>query len=274
MDFSQINMASLQTLIITYGTRIIGGLLVLMIGWWIIGIINNMLKKVVTKNKIDPTLKPVITSSVSILLKVMLVLAFISTLGVETTSFVAVLGAFGLAAGLAMQGSLGNLAGGFLILFFRPFNVGDYIKAQGHEGFVKEIQLFTTILETADKQTVYLPNGAVSSGDIVNVSQLGLIRLHLAIGIGYGENIGKAREALLKIMQDNPLVLDTPAPSVAVVNLGDSSVDLDMRPWCKPGDAPDVTVQILEAGKIALDNANIEIPFPQQVVHHINAPQG
>ncbi|MGB0931529.1 MAG: mechanosensitive ion channel family protein [Chitinophagales bacterium] len=271
MDFSQINIADLQAQGVLYGTRFIGGILVLVIGWWIISFINSTIRKIVTKNNIDPTLKPVITSTVSILLKVMLLLAFVSTLGVETTSFVAVLGAFGLAAGLAMQGSLGNLAGGFLILFFRPFNVGDYIKAQGYEGFVKEIQLFTTILETHDKQTIYLPNGTVSGGSIVNVSQIGIVRLHLAIGIGYGENIGKAKDAILKVMQKNPLVLNEPAPSVAVVNLGDSSVDLDMRPWCKPGNAPAVTVQILEAAKIALDNAGIEIPFPQQVVHHINA---
>jgi len=270
MDFSQINTASVQELGMTYGTRIIGALLFLIVGWWVVGVINRGIQKIVSKNNLDPTLKPVITSTSSLLLKVMLLLAVISTLGVETTSFVAVLGAFGLAAGLAMQGSLGNLAGGFLILFFRPFNVGDYIRAQGHEGFVKEIQLFTTILETPDKHTIYLPNGAVSSADIVNVSQVGIVRLHLAIGIGYGENIGKAKDVLVKVLQDNPLVLNEPAPSVAVVNLGDSSVDLDMRPWCNAGDAPDVTVQILESAKIALDKAGVEIPFPQQVVHHIN----
>ncbi|MEZ4884110.1 MAG: mechanosensitive ion channel [Chitinophagales bacterium] len=271
MDFSSLDLANIEQLVLTYGTRFVGGFLFLIIGWWVVGIINRTIQKIVNKNRIDPTLKPVITSTTSILLKIMLLLAVISTLGIETTSFVAVLGAFGLAAGLAMQGSLGNLAGGFLILFFRPFNVGDYIKAQGHEGFVKEIQLFTTILETNDKQTIYLPNGSVSGNNIVNMSQAGLIRLHLAIGIGYGENIGKAREALMEVLQNHPLVLQEPAPSVAVVNLGDSSVDLDMRPWCKPLDGPAVTVQILEKGKIALDKAGIEIPFPQRVVHHINA---
>ena len=271
MDFTKMEAGNLQELIFTYGSRLIGGLLVLIIGWWVIGMINNAIRKMMQKNELDPTLKPVITSTTSILLKIMLLLAVVSTLGVQTTSFVAVLGAFGLAAGLALQGSLGNLAGGFLILFFRPFNVGDYIRAQGHEGFVKEIQLFTTALETPDKETIYLPNGGLSSDSIVNVSRIGILRLHLAIGIGYGENIGKAREAILKVMQANPLVLDNPAPSVAVVNLGDSSVDLDMRPWCKAGDAPDVTVQILESAKIALDEAGVDIPFPQQVVHHINA---
>ncbi len=264
------DLSNIQNLIVTYGVRIVGGLLFLIIGWTVIGMINKGIARMVSKNKIDPTLRPVITSTASILLKIMLLLAVVSTMGVETTSFVAVLGAFGLAAGLALQGSLANLAGGFLLLFFRPFNVGDYIKGMGHEGFVKEIQLFTTILETPDKQTVYLPNGALSSGDIVNVSQVGIVRLHLAIGIGYGEDIKKAKDAIVQVMKDNALVLNDPPPSVAVVNLGDSSVDLDMRPWCNAGDAPDVTVQILESAKIALDKAGVDIPFPQQVVHHMN----
>lgn len=265
MDF---NLANIQDLIVKYGIRLVGALLFLIIGWIIVGMIVNGISKMVGKTKMDATLKPVIVSIVSVLLKIMLLLAVVSTLGVETTSFVAVLGAFGLAFGLAMQGSLGNLAGGVLLLFFRPFSVDDYIKGMGHEGFVKEITLFTTILETADKQTIFLPNGALSGGDIVNVSRAGIVRLHLAIGIGYGENIKNAKDVITKVMQNNPLILEHPAPSVAVVNLGDSSVDLDMRPWCKPINAPAVTVQILESAKIALDEAGIEIPFPQRVIHN------
>lgn len=265
------DIPKMTELAIQYGIQITGALVALIIGWWLIGWIVNGITKIVSNKAVDPTLKPVIISTSSLLLKVMLLLAIASTIGIKTTSFVAVLGAAGLAIGLAFQGSLANIAGGFLLLFFRPIEVEDYIKAQGVEGFVEEVTLFTTKLRTPDNQSIYIPNGTLANGNIINASQKGSVRLHLAIGIGYGENIGKAKDILLNVMQQNSMVLQTPAPQVAVVNLGDSSVDLDMRPWCKPIDAPAVTVTILEAAKIALDNANIEIPFPQRVVHQANS---
>ncbi|MGB1205868.1 MAG: mechanosensitive ion channel family protein [Chitinophagales bacterium] len=265
IDFGQLTAVAIQ-----YGTKLLLTLLVLLIGLSIVKAIVNGLDKLLTKQKMDATLKPVIVSTASMLLKVMLILAIAATLGIKTTSFIAVLGAATLGVSMALQGSLGNFAGGVLILFFRPFSVGDYIKAQGAEGFVKEIQLFVTILNTPDNVTVYLPNGALAGGNITNVSQNGTVRLHLAIGIGYGEDIGKAKEILVNVMKNNKMVLNKPAPEVAVVNLGDNSVDLDMRPWCNAGDAPAVTVSILESAKVALDKAGVDIPYPQQVVHHIN----
>ncbi|MGB0839192.1 MAG: mechanosensitive ion channel family protein [Chitinophagales bacterium] len=246
---------------------ILGAILVLIIGWWIIGAIARSIGKALDRSGIDPTVKSVVMSAVNILLKIMLLLAAASTMGIQTTSFVAVLGAVGLAAGFALQGSLANLAGGILITLFRPFKIGDYIKAQGVEGFVKDLQLLVTVIETPDMATHYLPNGALANGNITNASEQGTARLHIPVGIGYGENIQNARNVLVDVMKKHPLVLNNPAPSVAVVNLGGSSVDLDLRPWCNAGDVPGVTVEVLEAAKIALDKANIDIPFPQQVLH-------
>jgi len=257
--------------VLPLGISILKGFVVLIIGWWVIGLIAKALSKILDKTKFDRTLKGVVKSAIGILLKVALLLAVLGTIGIKTTSFVAILGGLSIAAGLALQGSLANLGGSILILFFRPFIVDDYIKAQGEEGFVTEISLFTTTLETPDKVTVFLPNGALAGGNITNVTRNGIIRLHLACGIGYGEDIKAARSVLLEVMHHHPKVLSSPAPEVAVTNLGDSSVDLTLRPWCKPSDAPAVTVEIIEAAKIALDKANIDIPYPQQVVHHINA---
>lgn len=257
--------------VIPYGTKAILCLLLLMIGWWVVGMIVKGISKLIGGKGIDPTIESVLISTLSIVLKILLILAVITTLGVSTTSFVAVFGALSLAAGMAFQGSLGNLAGGLLILMFRPFKVGEYIKAQGEEGFVKEVQLLVTVLETPDKVTVYLPNGSLSANKISNISRQGTLRLHIPVGIGYGADIQQARDVLLAAMKSNPLVLDEPAPSVAVVNLGDSSIDLDLRPWCNSGDAPSVTVSVLEAAKIALDKAEIDIPYPHQVVYMNNA---
>ncbi len=265
-----LDFAKYQDLAIQYGTKFLIAIVLLYIGWKVIGMITKMVTKALDRAKLDATLQPVIASTFSMLLKIMLLIAVASTLGVQATSFVAVLGALTLAIGMAWQGSLGNLAGGVLILFFRPMEVGDYIKAQGVEGFVKEIQLFTTVIETPDKSTIYLPNGTLANGNIENVSQVGQVRLHLPVGISYDADIKQARKILMQVLKNNSMVLQDPAPSVAVVNLGDSSVDLDLRPWCEPGNAPAVTVNILEEAKIALDEANISIPYPHQVVYMHN----
>lgn len=270
MDNVQLDLSQLiADYVIPFGTKLLGAIVILIIGWMIIGVISSIVRKLLNKNNVDKTLQPVISSTISILLKVGLLLAVAATLGIKTTSFIAILGGFSLAAGLAFQGSLGNLAGGLLLLLFRPIKIDDYVKAQGEEGFVKEIQLFTTILRTADNQTVYLPNGALSSGKITNVSENGTVRLHLSVGIGYGEDIQAARKVLLNVMNQHNLVLKDPAPTVGVVNLGDNSVDLDLRPWCRPGDAAAVSGAIIEQAKIALDQAGIDLPYPQRVVHMV-----
>ncbi len=264
---SILDSISLET-IMSYAIPVLKGIAVFIIGWMVVGMIVRGLKSTFDKRGMDETAKGAVLSAISIVLKLMVLLAAISTMGVATSSFVAVLGACSLAAGLAFQGSLSNFAGGLLILGFRPFEVGDYIKAQGAEGFVREVQLLATRLESPDNITHVIPNGALSGGNITNVSRQGTLRLHIPVGIGYGESIDKARSVLMKVMTDHPKVLQTPAPSVAVVNLNDSSVDLDLRPYCNAGDDPGVYVDVLEAAKKALDAEGIDIPFPQTVMHN------
>ncbi len=266
MDFAQ-----MEGYVLLYGTRMVITLVLLFVGWQIIGFFRKKITKILTVRNIDVTLRPIIVSIIDVLMKIMLLLAMASTMGIAITSFIAVLGAASLTIGLALQGSLANLAGSMLLLVFRPFKVDEYIKAQGVEGFVKEITLFSTVLETPDKTTIFLPNGALANGNIINVSRVGIVRLHINIGVSYSANLKNVRKVLLEAMNNNTLVLTEPKAAVVVVALGDSSVDLSLRPWCKANDAPMVTVQVLEEAKEALDKANIEIPYPHQVVYHQNA---
>lgn len=253
--------------IINSGIQLVIALVILIIGLFIIGRVVNAMKSVMTKRGTDPSLISFLGSLVGIGLKAMLIISVAQRLGIETTSFVAVLGAAGLAVGLALQGTLANFAGGVLVLLFKPYKVGNLIDAQGHTGWVKEIQIFVTILTTVDNKTVIIPNGAISNGNITNYSTLGKIRVDLVMGISYQSNIKKAKEVLLEVMHQHDKVLKDPAPFVGVESLGDSSVNLAVRPHCTPEDYWDVYFDLYEAGKIALDEANIEIPFPQVDVH-------
>jgi small conductance mechanosensitive channel len=192
--------------------------------------------------------------------------------GIATTSFVAVLGAAGLAIGLALQGSLANFAGGVLILIFKPYTVGDLIEAQGHLGVVKEVQIFNTILLTPNNKRVIIPNGALSNGSTVNYSAEGDLRVDLTIGIAYESDIPKAKEVLVKMMQENPKVLDDPAPMAAVAELADSSVNLAVRPWCTTADYWGVYFETTEQAKRVLESNGIRIPFPQRDVHLYSEP--
>ncbi|MFC1845451.1 mechanosensitive ion channel family protein, partial [Thermodesulfobacteriota bacterium] len=200
-------------------------------------------------------------------LKLLLFISVASMVGIATTSFIAVLGAAGLAIGLALQGSLGNFAGGVLILIFKPYTVGDLIEAQGHLGVVKEVQIFNTILLTPDNKRVILPNGAVSNGAVVNYSAEGLLRVDLVIGIAYESDIPKAKEVLYKAMADHELVLQNPQSTVAVSELADSSVNLVVRPWCNASNYWQVYFDITESAKVNLEKNGITIPFPQRDIH-------
>jgi small conductance mechanosensitive channel len=188
-------------------------------------------------------------------------------IGIATTSFIAVLGAAGLAVGLALQGSLANFAGGVLILIFKPYNVGDLVEAQGHLGVVKEVQIFNTILLSPSNKRIIIPNGAVSNGSIVNYSVEGKLRVDLVIGISYESDIPKAKDVLFSAMADHELVLKDPEPNVAVSTLADSSVNLVVRPWCKAEDYWQVYFDITEAAKVNLEANGVSIPFPQRDVH-------
>jgi len=187
--------------------------------------------------------------------------------GVATTSFVAVLGAAGLAIGLALQGSLANFAGGVLIMLFKPFKIGDVVNAQGHTGSIEDVSIFVTRMVTPQNRLVIIPNGPLANGNIVNLTAKDFIRVDLTIGIGYGEDIKAARDVLMKVMNSHPKVLKDPAPSVNVKELADSSVNLLLLPYAKTADYWDITFDIQEQSKVALDKAGIEIPFPQRVIH-------
>lgn len=221
---------------------------------------------------VEPSLQSFATSFSSITLKVILVISVASMLGVQTTSFVAILGAAGLAVGLALQGSLGNFAGGVLILLFRPFKVGDVIEAQGFLGKVKEIQVFCTILNTPDNRRIILPNGPLAGGSIVNISAEETRRVDFVFGISYSDDIAKTKQVLNEIAQSDSRIFNDPQPVVAVLELADSSVNLAFRVWCKSEVYWDLFFDIQEKVKTQFDRVGISIPFPQRDLHlHPNA---
>lgn len=252
---------------IEHGPSILGAIIVLLIGLWVVNKVVGLAERLMIKRNLDPSLIPFLRSMLNIILKAMLIISVAGMIGIETTSFVAIIGAAGLAVGLALQGTLQNFAGGVLILIFKPYKVGDLVQAQGHLGVVKEIQIFVTILLTPENKTVIIPNGAISNGDITNFTVEGMIRVDLTFGISYDSDIKAARNALMKVMEDHPKVLKNPAPFVGVVELADSSVNLAVRPYSNPNDYWDVYFDVYETGKEALDAANISIPFPQVDVH-------
>ena len=254
-------------LIVAYGMKVVMAIIVLLIGLWIIVRIVKVTDRMMVKRDVSVSLRGFLKALISILLKVMLIISIAQMVGIQTTSFIAVLGALGLAVGLALQGTLANFAGGVMILLFKPFKVGDLIESQGHLGTVKEIHIFVTILLSPENKTVIIPNAAVSNNDIVNYTTEGLMRVDLVFGISYESNIKDAKDILLKIIENHPKVLKEPAPFVGVKELGDSSVNLAVRPYTKPQDYWGVYFDVVEAGKIALDEAGITIPFPQVDVH-------
>ena len=252
---------------ITYGPKILIALVTLVIGRWLIKKVAGVLSRMMEKNEVDPSLRGFLSSLLSGVLNVLLFISVASSLGIATTSFVAIVGAAGLAVGLALQGTLSNFAGGVLILLFKPYRTGDLIDAQGHLGVVKEIQIFVTVLLTPENKTVIIPNGAISNGNITNYTKEGLIRVDLTFGISYDSNIKEARTALMAVMEGHDKVLKEPAPFVGVSELADSSVNLAVRPYTSPEHYWGVYFDVMEAGKEALDQAKITIPFPQVDVH-------
>ncbi len=250
---------------VEFGPKVLGAILIYIIGSWIIKKIVGVLKKVMLARHYDESLQKFLLNLVLWALKIFLIITVISTLGVETTSLAAVIAAAGLAIGLALQGSLSNFAGGVLIIIFKPYKIGDLIEAQGVLGAVKEIEIFTTKLTTPENKLAIIPNGAMANGNIINYTAEGKMRVDTTIGIGYGEDIKKAKEVLLEVLTSNPKVLQDPAPSVNVSELADSSVNFAVRPFCTPEDYWDVYFGTLEGCKLALDKAGIEIPYPHQV---------
>ena len=254
--------------VMLYGPKVLGALLIFIIGSWLIKKVNRGLGKVMSKSKYDVSLQRFLLSLISWILKIFLVLVVISQLGVDVTTFAAIIAAAGLAVGLALQGSLSNFAGGVLIMIFKPYKIGDLIEAQGTLGAVKEIEIFTTKLITPQNKLAIVPNGAMANGNIINYTAEGKMRVDTTVGIGYDEDIKKAKEVLLAVLTSNDKVLKEPAPSVNVSELADSSVNFAVRPYCKPEDYWAVYFETLEGCKLALDKAGIEIPYPHTVEIH------
>lgn len=254
------NYASLLwNAVLDYSPKIISAFVILIVGIYAIRLITRLIKKIMVKRDLDPTLTKFLADILIWALRILLFIAFISKLGVETSSFVAILGAMGLAVGLSLQGSLSNFAGGMLIILFKPFKVGDTIEAQGQIATVLEIQIFVTKLVTANNQTIFIPNGILSNGTIINYSTQGQRRADLTIAISYETDIKKAKEIIAEVMRSNPKVLSTPAPEVGVKNLTDNAIQLAVRPWAKNEDFGAVFSETLENCKLAFDAAGITI---------------
>ncbi len=242
----------------------------LIVGLWIIKILIKGLEKAMEKSNIEVSLRKFLRSIFAITLKILLLISVASMLGIATTSFVAIVGAAGLAVGLALQGSLANFAGGVLILLFKPFKVGDVIEGQGHVGKVDEIQVFNTILKTPDNKTIIIPNGALSNGSITNYSTENLRRVDMVFGIGYDDDIVKAKQLLFEILKSDARILKEPAPQVLLSELADSSVNFSVRAWVNSADYWNVYFDMHEKVKLVFDKNNISIPYPQHDVHLFN----
>jgi small conductance mechanosensitive channel len=254
----------------TYGLKIIGAILLLILGRIAAGLARKIVKRMLDRTKTDPTIVSFVGSFTYVLILTFVVLAALAQFGVQTASFIAILGAAGFAVGFALQGSLANFAAGILVLVLRPYKVGDYIDAAGVAGTVMEIKLFTTVLATPDNIKIMVPNGKIYGDIIKNISAYDTRRVDLVVGIGYGSSIPKAHEVLTSLIREDTRILPDPAPQIAVSELADSSVNLVVRPWVRKEDYWPVKLDLTRKIKEAFDANGIEIPFPQQVVHLIS----
>ena len=260
----------LTIFITTYGIKVIGAIIILILGRIAAGIGRRVVKKVLEKSKTDPAVVSFVGSMIYFLILIFAVLAALAKFGIQTASFVAILGAAGFAIGFALQGSLANFAAGVLILVLRPFKVGNFIDGAGVAGTVKEIQLFTTILATPDNIKIMVPNGKLFGDTIKNFSGFDTRRVDLVIGIGYTSDIQKAYDVLMNLIKEDTRILSDPPTNIAVSELADSSVNFVVRPWVKRQDYWGVKFDLTRKIKEAFDENGIEIPFPQQVVHMLS----
>lgn len=267
----EINFSDLSdqvtNLVYTYAPKLLGAIVVYIIGNMIIKWMTRYFNKLMEKRDTDASLKPFLSSLFGALLKTLLIISVLGMLGVEMTSFIAILGAAGLAVGMALSGTLQNFAGGVVILLFKPYKVGDFIEAQGYTGVVKEIQIFTTVLLTTDNKTVIIPNGPLATGSLINYSAEPIRRVDLSYGIAYGDSVQKAREILQGIIADDKRILKEPESFIGLGELADSSVNLTTRVWTKTEDYWDVYFDMNEKVYNAFNEKGISIPFPQMDVH-------
>ncbi len=257
----------LYDLIMTYGPKLIGAIITLIVGLWVIKIIQRAVKRNFEKRDVDVSLRGFLNSMIGILLKIMLLISVVGMVGVEMTSFIAILGAAGLAVGMALSGTLQNFAGGVMILIFKPFKVGDFIDAQGHTGIVNEIQIFNTILKTPDNKTIIIPNGGLSNSSMTNFSTEPRRRVDFVFGIAYGDDVDKAKKVILNLINEDERILKDPEPFVAVSELADSSVNLVVRVWAEATNYWGIYFDLQEKVYKTFDKEGLNIPFPQMDVH-------
>lgn len=271
-EFLGMKSGELTDVMVSFATKLAIAIVVVLVGFWVAKRASKMMAKVLRKREADESLISFLSSMVAALIKALAVITAINQLGVEMTSFVAILGAAGLAIGMAFSGTLSNFAGGVMILLFKPFKVGDYVNMQGEEGIVDEILVFNTILKTLDNKTIILANGAVANGTITNFTKADKRRVDWTFGIGYGDDVKVARDLLMKFMsEDSRIISDPEAPFVGVGELADSSVNLTVRAWGKTEDYWGIFFDMNERVYAEFEAAGLNIPFPQMDVHVQNS---
>lgn len=258
--------AQIQSFIVLKGINFIIALVILFIGFKLANYLTKFVDKSLSKRNFDQTLRSFLHSILEVTLKILVIIVAADKIDVETTSFVAIIGAAGLAVGLALQGSLSNFAGGVLIILFKPFKLGDYIEGEGHAGTVSKIHIFHTELITLDNKKIIIPNGNLSNSSVINYSANETRRVDLTFGVGYEDNIGKVKKNLMDLANENNLVLKDPQPQVLLGELADSSVNFYLRVWCKTEDYWTVYFELMESVKIRFDEEGINIPYPQMDV--------
>jgi small conductance mechanosensitive channel len=265
-DFSRV-LEILKELVMSYGLKLVGAIVALIIGLWIIRLLTRAFSRMMEKREVDPSLRSFLRTAFNIVLKVLLIVSIASMVGVPMTSFIAILGAVGLAVGLALSGTLQNFAGGVIILLLKPYKVGDFVEAQGFIGTVKEIQIFHTILLTVDNKTVIIPNGPLSTDSLTNFSAESIRRVDLTVGISYGDSYDNAREVLTEMINSDSRVLKDPEPFIGLHQLADSSINLTVRLWVKSEDYWGVYFDMNDRIYKILPTKGLSFPFPQMDVH-------
>jgi small conductance mechanosensitive channel len=268
MEYIQNNLLDL---LMTYGPRLLGAIVVLLVGLQFINWFSKWFKRFLDKRKLDESLRPFLRTALILLFKVLLVISVMGMVGIQMTSFIAILGAAGLAIGLALSGTLQNFAGGVILLIFKPFKVGDFITAEGYSGTVEEIQIFVTFLKTPQNVTIIIPNSGLATNSLTNFSAKPIRRADWSFGIAYGDSYDKAKEVLLKLIEQDDRILKDPAPFIALGELGDSSVNITVRAWANSGDFWGVFFDMNEMVYKAFAKEGLNIPFPQMDVHLHNA---
>lgn len=262
-------LQKLTDMAIQYAPKVVLGIVTLIIGFWVARVITKIVHKALIRSKVEVTLLEFLTSIIGIILKVLVIVSVATMIGIQMTSFIAIMSAMAFAVGLAFQGSLSNFSGGVLIILLKPFKSGDFIEAQGHMGTVDSIQIFHTVLKTVDNKKIIIPNGPLSNGNIVNYTAQETRRNQWIFGIGYGDDFEAAKKLIMEIMEQDERILKDPAPFARVGELGDSSVNITVRAWIPLAEFWNVHFDVIEKVKKSFDENGINIPFPQRDVHII-----